>query len=77
MLKGSKGVEPGPPICDPRGQVQSDAALILRGRLAWIHDWVSDPTVGATFETLPGASLNVGGTIPAKNAALLSGGGER
>jgi outer membrane autotransporter protein len=56
--------------------VQSDATLMLRARLAWIHDWVSDPTVGATFETLPGASFNVVGAIPAKNAALLSGGAE-
>ena len=53
--------------------VQPDASLTLRARLAWIHDWVSDPTVGATFETLPGAGFNVVGAIPAKNAALLSG----
>ena len=56
--------------------VQSGATLTLRGRAAWVHDWVSDPTVGATFETLPGASFNIVGAIPAKNAALLSGGAE-
>ena len=56
--------------------VQSDASLALRARLAWIHDWVSDPTVGASFETLPGAGFNVVGAIPAKNVALLSGAAE-
>jgi uncharacterized protein with beta-barrel porin domain len=29
--------------------------------------------VGATFESLPGASFNVIGAVPAKNAAVLSG----
>jgi outer membrane autotransporter protein len=53
--------------------VQPEASLTLRARAAWIHDWVSDPRLGATFETLPGASFNVVGAIPAKNAALLSG----
>jgi hypothetical protein len=53
--------------------VQSDASLTLRARLAWIHDWVSDPRIEASFETLPRAGFNVVGAIPAKNAALLSG----
>lgn len=53
--------------------VQPEASVTLRARAAWIHNWVSDPTVGATFETLPGAGFNVVGAIPAKNAALLSG----
>src|SRR5262249_48232129 len=56
--------------------VQSDASLALRARLAWIHDWVSDPTLGASFVTLPGAGFNVVGAVPAKNAALLSGAAE-
>jgi uncharacterized protein with beta-barrel porin domain len=56
--------------------VQSGATLTLRARAAWVHDWVRDPTAGATFETLPGASFNIVGAIPAKNAALLSGGAE-
>jgi outer membrane autotransporter protein len=53
--------------------VQSDASLTLRARLAWIHNWVSDPRMEASFETLPGAGFNVVGAIPTKNAALLSG----
>src|SRR5262249_1287937 len=50
--------------------------LILRGRLAWAHDWVSDPSLGALFQTLPGASFIVNGAVPAKNAALASAGAE-
>src|SRR6202043_1629373 len=56
--------------------VPSGATVTLRGRAAWVHDWVSDPTVTAAFEALPGAGFNVVGAIPAKNAALLSGGAE-
>jgi outer membrane autotransporter protein len=52
------------------------AVLTLRGRLAWAHDWVSDPTLGAVFQTLPGASFIVNGATPAKNSALASAGTE-
>jgi autotransporter-associated beta strand protein len=52
------------------------AALSLRGRLAWAHDWVSDPTLAAAFQTLPGASFLVNGATPAKNSALTSAGAE-
>jgi hypothetical protein len=33
--------------------------LVLRGRLAWAHDWVSDPALGAAFQALPGSSFTV------------------
>jgi len=26
------------------------AVLALRARLAWAHDWVSDPVLGAVFQ---------------------------
>ena len=45
-------------------------------RFAWAHDWVSDPTVAAVFQTLPGASFIVNGAAPAKNFALTSAGAE-
>ena len=32
------------------------AVLALRARLAWAHDWATDPVLGAVFQTLPGAS---------------------
>jgi len=53
-----------------------NAALALRARLAWAHDWVSDPTLAAVFQALPGASFIVNGAAPAKNSALVSGGTE-
>src|SRR4029453_10219029 len=53
-----------------------NAALALRARLAWAHDWVSDPTLAAVFQALPGASFLVNGAAPAKNSALASAGTE-
>jgi autotransporter-associated beta strand protein len=53
-----------------------DAALTLRARVAWAHDWISDPTLAAVFQTLPGASFIVNGATPAKNSALTSAGAE-
>ena len=53
-----------------------DAVLALRGRLAWAHDWVSDPTLTPLFQALPGASFVVNGATPAKNSALASAGVE-
>jgi uncharacterized protein with beta-barrel porin domain len=50
--------------------------LALRARLAWAHDWVSDPALAAVFQTLPGASFIVNGATPAKNSALTSAGTE-
>jgi outer membrane autotransporter protein len=52
----------------------TNAVLSLRGRLAWAHDWVSDPSLAAVFQTLPGASFVVNGAIPAKDSALVSAG---
>jgi autotransporter-associated beta strand protein len=56
--------------------VNPGAALALRARLAWAHDWISDPTLAAVFQTLPGASFIVNGATPAKNSALTSAGAE-
>jgi uncharacterized protein YhjY with autotransporter beta-barrel domain len=53
-----------------------NAALTVRARVAWAHDWVSDPTLAALFQTLPGASFIVNGATPAKNSALTSAGAE-
>jgi uncharacterized protein with beta-barrel porin domain len=50
--------------------------LTLRGRLAWAHDWVSDLSLAAAFQTLPGASFIVNGATPARNSALASAGAE-
>jgi autotransporter-associated beta strand protein len=54
----------------------SNAVLSFRGRLAWAHDWVSDPTLAAAFQTLPGASFLVNGATPAKDSVLTTAGAE-
>ncbi|MGB7035302.1 MAG: autotransporter outer membrane beta-barrel domain-containing protein, partial [Xanthobacteraceae bacterium] len=50
--------------------------LILRARVAWAHDWVSNTALGAVFQTLPGASFTVNGAAVPANSALLSAGGQ-
>jgi T5SS/PEP-CTERM-associated repeat protein/autotransporter-associated beta strand protein len=52
------------------------AVLVWRARLAWAHDWISDPNLMPTFEALPGASFIVNGATPVKNSALASAGTE-
>jgi uncharacterized protein with beta-barrel porin domain len=50
--------------------------LTLRGRIAWAHDWVSDPSRFATFQALPGASFVVDGVTPPKDSVMVSFGPE-
>jgi uncharacterized protein with beta-barrel porin domain len=50
--------------------------LVFRGRLAWAHDWVSDPTLTPLFLSLPGASFVVNGAVPPHDSALTSLGAE-
>src|SRR5215472_1508246 len=54
----------------------TDTRSELRGRFAWAHDWVSDPTLLPVFQALPGASFIVDGATPAKNSTLTSAGTE-
>jgi YVTN family beta-propeller protein/autotransporter-associated beta strand protein len=56
--------------------IYSNAMLALRGRVAWAHDWVSDPTLAPVFQALPGASFIVNGALPVKDSALISAGAE-
>ncbi len=50
--------------------------LVLRGKLAWAHDFVSDPWLNASFQSLPGTSFIVNGASIPHNSALVSGGAE-
>ena len=50
--------------------------LVLRGRLAWAHDWVSNPALSAAFQALPGASFTVNGAALPQNSALTTAGAE-
>jgi uncharacterized protein with beta-barrel porin domain len=48
--------------------------LVFQGRLAWAHDWVSNPALTAAFEALPGSSFIVNGAPMPQNSALVSAG---
>jgi uncharacterized protein with beta-barrel porin domain len=46
--------------------------LVLRARLAWVHDWASNPSLDALFQALPGSNFVVNGAAPPTNSALTS-----
>src|SRR6202012_2519895 len=48
-----------------------NAVLTLRGRAAWAHDFNTDRSVAATFQSLPGASFVVDGAAAAPDRALV------
>jgi uncharacterized protein with beta-barrel porin domain len=48
----------------------------LRGRAAWAHDFDPDRNIGATFQTLPGASFVVNGATHASDSALVTASAE-
>jgi outer membrane autotransporter protein len=50
--------------------------LLLRARVAWAHDWASNPALTATFESLPGANFIVNGAAMPPDSALISAGSE-
>jgi uncharacterized protein with beta-barrel porin domain len=54
----------------------SNAVLTLRTRFAWAHNFDTDPSIGATFQTLPGASFFVNGAAQAHDAALTTASAE-
>ena len=55
-------------------QILGNMPIVWHGRVAWAHDWVSNPALGATFKSLPGASFTVNGAAPPPNSALASAG---
>jgi uncharacterized protein with beta-barrel porin domain len=54
----------------------SDALLTLRGRAAWAHDFNTDRSIAATFQSLPGAGFTVNGAAQAPDSALTSASAE-
>ena len=60
----------------------NDMQLVWRGRLAWQHEWVNNPTLTATFDTalssgaLPGAasSFTINGAPLPSDSAIVSAG---
>jgi uncharacterized protein with beta-barrel porin domain len=72
-------------VTAPRGEIgvrtdkswaMQNAILTLRGRLAWAYDGNTDRTIGATFQTLPGASFVVGGAAQSHDKALTTASAE-
>jgi autotransporter-associated beta strand protein len=61
---------------DRQIMVDHNSVLALRAKLAWAHDWVSDPSLAPVFQALPGASFIVNGATPAKDSALAAAGTE-
>lgn len=54
----------------------NEAVMTVRGRAAWAHEYGIDRSIVATFQTLPGASLVVGGASPGPDAALATASAE-
>jgi len=50
--------------------------LMLRSKLAYAHDFSSDPTLTAAFQSLPASSFIVNGANAAADSALASAGAE-
>jgi uncharacterized protein with beta-barrel porin domain len=68
-------------VTDPRSELGfradrsfalADVILTLRGRMAWAHDYNTDRSIAATFQTLPVASFVVNGAALASDAALTT-----
>lgn len=50
--------------------------LVLRGRLAWAHDFAANPTLSAAFQALPGGTFTVNGAPIPRDSALTTAGTE-
>jgi uncharacterized protein with beta-barrel porin domain len=59
-----------------KSYAMQNAILTLRGRFAWAHDFDPDRSIGATFQTLPGASFVVNGAAQANDSALTTASAE-
>jgi uncharacterized protein with beta-barrel porin domain len=57
-------------------QLIDNMPLILRARVAWAHDWVSDPALQAAFQALPGSSFIVNGAALPTDSALITASAE-
>ncbi|MEW6643477.1 MAG: autotransporter domain-containing protein [Pseudomonadota bacterium] len=59
-----------------RSFAMTSGLLILRGRLAWAHDFDPSRVAAATFQALPGASFVVNGARQASDSALTTASAE-
>jgi uncharacterized protein with beta-barrel porin domain len=49
-----------------------ETTMTLRSRFAWAHDYANDRSIGATFQSLPGASFVVNGAAQSADKALTA-----
>jgi autotransporter-associated beta strand protein len=56
--------------------LNASSSLTWRTRLAWAHEFTTDRTITATFQTLPGSAFTVDGAAAPANAALVSAAAE-
>jgi autotransporter-associated beta strand protein len=54
----------------------TDAIFTLRGRAAWAHNFGTNRSISATFQSLPGASFVVNGAAQPANVALVTAAAE-
>jgi hypothetical protein len=66
----------GDPNFTPPSGTWNAMPVQLRARVAWAHDWVSDPALDAVFQALPGSSFIVNGAPVPHDSALTSVGAE-
>jgi uncharacterized protein with beta-barrel porin domain len=68
-------------VTDPRSEfglrtdksyAVQDGVITLRSRFAWAHDYDTSRAIGATFQSLPGASFVVNGAAQASDSALTT-----
>jgi uncharacterized protein with beta-barrel porin domain len=55
-------------------QLVNGMPVLLRARVAWAHDWVSNPSLTAAFQILPGTSFIVNGAAVPSDSALIAAG---
>jgi autotransporter-associated beta strand protein len=59
-----------------RSWAMPNAIFTVRGRFAWAHDYTTDRSVSATFQSLPGASFVVNGAAQSADRALTTASAE-
>ncbi len=61
---------------DQTYRLNDETSLILRGRAAWAHDFVSDPLINVGFLALSGSAFTVQGAVLPSDLALVTAGAE-
>jgi uncharacterized protein with beta-barrel porin domain len=54
--------------------IDRNNSLTIFGRAAWAHDTFSAPTIGVSFQAIPGSNFTSTGATPARDSLLLTAG---